>query len=150
LDNDVFSVDLLKIIPNTRAAFIFLKKQMNSRIRRRSMEQLQLYDLDNLQSSSDESLSPPPPLPPLRPIGNFFIQRYEFLCNARRTRLDPIYAATPMFTTIPSSSSFRIPRQSLSLAMRLPNVKATERPNKVTEHDETDGDQQLFSYESTH
>lgn len=75
---------------------------MSTLIRRRSMEQLQLYDLDqvlNKESSHDFHRRPS--------VQVNTGERYQFLCNSTRTRLDPIYAATPMFTTIPSSSMNR-------------------------------------------
>lgn len=75
-------------------------------IRRRSMEHLELYDLDELKLN--------PSAPELRSICkhphhrrssvNTTYDRYQFLCNTKRTQMDPIYAATPMFTTIPRSS----------------------------------------------
>jgi hypothetical protein len=95
-------------------------------IRRRSMERLELYDLDKL--STNYQL--PPPLPPPR-IPHYHrrlsmnptLERYQFLCNMTRNKTDPIYAATPMFTTIPQTSKEKFHRQLLGSYIRLENVK---------------------------
>lgn len=91
-------------------------------IRRYSMERLELYDLDKL-------ITIPPPIPPARkcherrPSMNPTYERYKFLCNMTRSKTDPIYAATPMFTTIPQSSQENTSRQLLGSYIRLENVK---------------------------
>lgn len=95
-------------------------------IRRRSMERLELYDLDQYTRNHYQS---PPPLPPprnplqRRPSMNPSIERYQFLCNTTRNRTDPIYAATPMFTTIPHSSYQDSHRHILGSYIRSENVK---------------------------
>lgn len=73
---------------------------MSALIRRHSMEHLQLYDLDSM---FNKDLSEHFHRRPSIQVNNG--ERYKFLCNSTRTRLDPIYAATPMFTTIPSSNN---------------------------------------------
>lgn len=96
-------------------------------IRRRSMERLELYDLDKF--STNYQLSPPPLPPPRiphnhrRPSMDPSWERYQFLCNMARSKTDPIYAATPMFTTIPSTSKEKPHRQLLGSYIRLENVK---------------------------
>ncbi len=105
---------------------------MASLIRRHSMERLELYDLDKLEINCQS----PPPLPPSRnssyrrPSMNPSVERYQFLCNMTRTKTDPIYAATPMFTTIPQSSQEKTPRQLIGSYIRLENIKpiASETP----------------------
>lgn len=96
-------------------------------IRRRSMERLELYDLDQYTQNQREC---PPPLPPPRnPLlqrrtsMNPTVERYQFLCNMTRNRTDPIYAATPMFTTIPHSSYQDSHRHILGSYIRSENVK---------------------------
>ena len=74
-------------------------------VRRYSMERLELYDLDKLITNYQLQS----PVPPTRKCQdrrssiNPTYERYQFLCNMTRSRTDPIYAATPMFTTIPQS-----------------------------------------------
>ena len=95
-------------------------------IRRRSMERLELYDLDQYTRNHHDC---PPPLPPprnplqRRPSMNPSIERYQFLCNMTRNRTDPIYAATPMFTTIPHSFYQDSHRHILGSYIRSENVK---------------------------
>ena len=102
---------------------------MASLIRRHSMERLELYDLDKLITIPTINHQLPPPLPPprkcpqRRPSMNPIYERYKFLCNTTRNKTDPIYAATPMFTTIPQSSQEKSPRQLLGSYIRLENVK---------------------------
>ena len=116
---------------------------MTRLIRRHSMERLELLDLD--QYGGNYQL--PPPLPPprkshlRRPSMNPTVERYQFLCNTTRSRTDPIYAATPMFTTIPQSSQKKFPRQLLGAYVRPENVKpvAAETPKSPEPNtDETD------------
>lgn len=61
------------------------------------MENLKLYDLDEIDSKIAETQS--------LSLSKFDSERYQFLCNANRIRNDPIYAATPMFTTIPRTNT---------------------------------------------
>lgn len=95
-------------------------------IRRRSMERLELYDLDQFVRNNQQR---PPPLPPprnslqRRASMNPSSERYQFLCNMTRYRTDPIYAATPMFTTIPHSSYQDSHRHILGSYIRSENVK---------------------------
>ena len=120
-------------------------------IRRHSMERLELYDLDNF--GNNQQL--PPPLPPprktviRRPSMNPSLERYQFLCNMSRTKTDPIYAATPMFTTIPQTSQERSHRQLLGSFIRSENVKPVstmtplspppKTPNTIEDTQEEDG-----------
>ncbi len=123
-------------------AFIFLKiniyfylESMAHLIRRHSMERLELYDLDKFSTSQSNNYQLPPPLPPprisyhhhhhhhRRTSINPTLERYQFLCNTSRSKTDPIYAATPMFTTIPQSSQEKPHRQLLGTYIRLENVK---------------------------
>jgi hypothetical protein len=99
-------------------------------IRRHSMERLELYDLDKLITIQPINDQLPPPLPPprqphyhRRPSINPTLERYQFLCNMTRNKTDPVYAATPMFTTIPQSSKEKPHRQLLGCYIRLENVK---------------------------
>ncbi len=83
---------------------------MAHQIRRDSMKHLQLYDLDKL------TLILPPPLPttPKHQYQRSTFERYQFLCDMKRCKTDPVYAATPMFTTIPQSKHIiKHPRQIL-------------------------------------
>lgn len=106
---------------------------MSNRIRRRSMENLILYDIDQLNSS-------PPPLPPPREHRQqlpkqFAFERYRFLCDMQRHLTDPIYAATPMFTTILPTVQIKSPRRILGL--RIPNeiIKARTPPASSSSSD---------------
>lgn len=79
---------------------------MARRIRRSSMERLQILDLDNLATVSSLRSSLPPPLPPPRklrcsPLVNPVVIHSQALYDHYRCQTDPIYAATPMFTTVP-------------------------------------------------
>ena len=102
---------------------------MTRLIRRRSMERLELYDLDQFVRDNEQR---PPPLPPPRnPLQrrssmNPSAERYQFLCNMTRYRMDPIYAATPMFTTIPHSFYQDSHRHILGSYVRSENVKAID------------------------
>jgi hypothetical protein len=90
---------------------------MAQKIRRNSMEHLQLYDLDKLTIlTSNHQL--PPPLPPPRkcqshPPSDIAFERYQFLCDMTRHKTDPIYAKTPMFRTIPQSKPVEYHRRVL-------------------------------------
>ena len=96
------------------------------------MERLELYDLDKLVTTPWINGQLPPPLPPprktqfRRPSMNPSFERYQFLCNMSRSKTDPIYAATPMFTTIPQSIHDKTHRQLLGTYIRLENVKPVE------------------------
>mgnify|MGYP001048331833 FL=1 len=92
-------------------------------IRRRSMERLELYDLDKFNSSSSTLTSPRKNPGYRRSSMNPSIERYQFLCNMSRYRTDPIYAATPMFTTIPYSTRDKSQRQLLGVYIPEDNVK---------------------------
>ena len=79
---------------------------MAHRIRRSSMERLQILDLDNLTTVSSLRSSLPPPLPPPRklrcsPFVNPVVLHSQALYDHSRCQTDPVYAATPMFTTVP-------------------------------------------------
>lgn len=99
----------------------FIAETMTRLVRRRSMERLQLYDLDKLIA--------PAPVTRLREAQqrrssmNPAHERYKFLCNTTRAQQDPVYAATPMFTTIPQSSQVKPRRQLLGSYIRLENVR---------------------------
>jgi hypothetical protein len=90
---------------------------MAQKIRRNSMEHLQLYDLDKLTIlTSNHQL--PPPLPPPRKCqshlpSDIAFERYQFLCDMTRHKTDPIYAKTPMFRTIPQSKPVEYHRRVL-------------------------------------
>ena len=150
----MFSVALLNIMPRRRAAFIFLNREkqqtsvqllhfaaMADLIRRQSMEHLEVYDLDKILPKPSVDHQLPPPLPPPRQCHrraslNVNSSRYQFLCSTKRTRTDPIYSATPMFTTIPSTPTSD--RQLLGSSTRLRNVtplliKALELTNSSKE-----------------
>jgi hypothetical protein len=61
-------------------------------------------------------------------------ERYKFLCNMTRSETDPIYAATPMFTTIPQLPQAKSPRQLLGSYVRLENIKPlSSAPSKSPE-----------------
>ena len=94
-------------------------------IRRNSMERLELYDLDKLipNYQLQPSLPPTHKRQDRRPSINPTFERYQFLCNMTRSKTDPIYAATPMFTTIPQSIEEKTHRQLLGSLIRLENVK---------------------------
>jgi len=90
---------------------------MAQRIRRNSMENLQLYDLDKptILTSNHQA---PPPLPPPRKYQchlppDIAFKRYQFLCDMTRHERDPIYASTPMFRTIPQSKPVEYHRKVL-------------------------------------
>ncbi|CAF1590591.1 unnamed protein product [Rotaria sp. Silwood1] len=124
---------------------------MDGRIRRRSMEHLELYDLDKLILLSSNHQLPPPPPPPLPPPRKYrrrlpasqAFERYSFLCDRQRHNTDPIYAATPMFTTISQSTSVKGPRRLLGT--RLPSniiksVSSTSSKPLKSENTEENGD----------
>jgi len=100
---------------------------MAERIRRDSMEHLELYDLDQITIlKSNKQI--PPPLPPPREQQhhlppNFAFERYQFLCDMTRNKEDPVYAATPMFKTIPHSTPVKHCRQLLG--SRIPSKIVT-------------------------
>lgn len=103
---------------------------MAHRIRRNSMEHLRLYDLDKLTLNSQL----PPPLPrPLEHRPDTF-QRYHFLCDIARHKTDPVYAATPMFRTIPNSHLVKHRRQLFGT--RLPKKIVTPISTPSTKSDE--------------
>lgn len=98
---------------------------MAGRIRRNSMENLQIYDLDNLIFNRQL----PPPLPPPRQHRNrlpaaFAFERYQFLCDRNRHKTDPIYAATPMFATILQSTCTKHRRQLLGTRIPTDIIKS--------------------------
>ena len=87
--------------------------KMSLRIRRHSMECLKLYDIDQMKFT-------PPAVPPPRKTRqhlpeDFAFERYRFLCDMDRHRTDPVYAATPMFTTILPTVEIKYPRRILGL-----------------------------------
>ena len=97
---------------------------MANRIRRNSMEHLQIYDLDKFIFDQTS----PPPLPPPRQHRNrlppdYALERYHFLCDRNRHQTDPIYAATPMFTTIPQKKQPTYHRQLLGSRIPLDLIK---------------------------
>lgn len=85
----------------------------NQRIRRSSMENLHLLDLDRWACRQGEGEAPPPPpLPPPRPhLRSSMIEHSRTLYDVTRSQNDPIYARTPMFTTIPRTNQEFHPRQ---------------------------------------
>jgi len=104
-------------------------------IRRKSMEHLEVYDLDKL--TLNRSL--PPPLPPPRKHRNplpadFAFKRYQFLCDKKRHETDPVYAATPMFATIPQSD--RIKRRRQLFGSRIPTEIIKSIPHTSSESTE--------------
>lgn len=104
---------------------------MANRIRRHSMENLVLYDIDQLNSMK----SSPPPIPPPRKYRQhlperFAFERYRFLCDMQRHLTDPIYAATPMFTTILPTVKIKSPRRALGV--RIPNEIIKARTPSAT------------------
>lgn len=117
---------------------------MAERIRRNSMENLRLYDLDKITPNYQL----PPPLPPPRhhrphiPLNHAF-ERYKFLCDMNRLQTDPIYAATPMFKTIPVSKHVKHRRQLLGTRIpativtpvSTPSTKSDEPESAKTDHD---------------
>ncbi|CAF2722040.1 unnamed protein product [Rotaria sp. Silwood2] len=114
---------------------------MAHRIRRGSMEHLELYDLDKFTLlSSNRQLRPP--LPPPRkyrcrlPAKQTF-ERYRFLCDTKRLATDPIYAATPMFTIIPQSTPVKHPRRLLGA--RVPSDIIKPRSTTSSESSESQG-----------
>ena len=128
---------------------------MARRIRRNSMEHLQLYDLDEI-TRVPTPYQLPPPLPPPRKLRHYgttkpTFERYRFLCDAERHKTDPIYAATPMFTTIPQSSKHVHQRRQL-LGSRIPSdiikpvssstPKSTEPQTAETEDDKEEEDEE--------
>jgi hypothetical protein len=115
---------------------------MTRLIRRRSMERLELYDLDKFT----RNYQTPPPLPPprkyrRRPSVSATLERYQFLCNMTRSKTDPIYAATPMFTTIPQTSKGKHHRKILGSYVRLENVKPV--PEKAPESEDDGIDEKI-------
>lgn len=120
---------------------------MARRIRRKSMERLELYDLDHLY----EIISPahhrgPPPVPPPRqrrcrlsdPQANF--ERYQFLCDMKRHKTDPIYAATPMFSTIPQQTQRSSPRRLLGSYIRPEIITPLKKTTASESSDSEDGE----------
>jgi hypothetical protein len=108
---------------------------MAHQIRRYSMEHLELYDLDKLT----------PPIPPprksrcrLRTRSDF--DRYEFLCDMNRLKTDPVYAATPMFRTIPQSSQIKHSRQLLGSYLPAEIIKPVLRTSTESESVTTNND----------
>jgi len=114
---------------------------MAERIRRDSMEHLELYDLDQITIlKSNKQI--PPPLPPPREQQhhlppNFAFERYQFLCDMTRIKTDPIYAATPMFTTIPQTSQERPHRQLIGSYIRLENVRSLSPKEPISPEPKT-------------
>jgi hypothetical protein len=91
---------------------------MAQRILRRSMEHLELFDLDKLTIAPSIYELPSPPLPAPRKhrpehSTNSSSEYYKFLCDSTRCETDPVYAATPMFRTIPYSKHIKYHRQLL-------------------------------------
>lgn len=115
-------------------------------IRRPSMENLVLYDLDKLKmipSANFKSYSF------RRPSINPKYERYQFLCNAQRSKIDPIYAATPMFTTIPQSRE-EIHQQLIESSIRLENLRIlSQRSSKVDEEKENDENKEQTNDDET-
>jgi hypothetical protein len=106
-------------------------------IRRHSMERLELYDLDKLIQLQPSLLPPTCKRQDRRPSINPTFERYQFLCNMTRSKTDPIYAATPMFTTIPQSLEEKTHRQLLGSQVPLQNVKPiTEDTEEEKENDD--------------
>jgi hypothetical protein len=129
---------------------------MTHRIRRHSMEHLELYDLDILTINP----SLPPPLPAPRKHqrhepSNSTSERHQFLWNIERNKTDPIYVATPMFTTIPKSShvkhhqqllgSYVPPRMFQPLTPTSLKFSEPQTPNIDNDDDSSDKDQSSSS-----
>lgn len=92
--------------------------------RRDSMEKLELFDLDALKSN--QQLCPPLPLPRThrRYLGkDVTFKRYQFLCDMKRNKNDPIYAATRFFSTIPQSTPVQNTRRLLGSHLPLYIIK---------------------------
>ncbi|CAF1333199.1 unnamed protein product [Rotaria magnacalcarata] len=128
-------------------AVLFLEV-MARLIRRPSMENLVLYDLDKfklvpsinykLNSHRRASMNPK-------------FERYEFLCNVERSKIDPIYAATPMFTTIPQSSNDETHQQLIDSSICLENIKSlSHRTSKVEEEKENEEDKEETNDQPKH
>jgi hypothetical protein len=119
------------------------------------MELLELYDLDKLIPNRQL----PPPLPPPRQHRQhlppaFASERYQFLCDMKRHKTDPVYAATPMFTTIPQSKHVQHQRRLLgshvpatiikSVSPAFPNSPEPDsaEPDNATDKEEDSDDDQ--------
>ncbi|CAM2723808.1 unnamed protein product [Rotaria socialis] len=96
---------------------VSLPLNMMHRTCRRSMEKLNIYDSNTSPSISSKPQLPPPLPPPRKNRRHLYngetFERYHFLCNMKRHRTDPIYAATPMFSTIPQSTPVKHTRTLL-------------------------------------
>lgn len=118
---------------------------MAHQIRRYSMEHLELYDLDKLTILSLANKQLTPPIPPPRksrrrlPTSSNF-ERYQFLCDMNRQKTDPVYAATPMFRTIPQSSHIEHPRQLLGCYLPAEIIKPVLRTSTESESVTTNND----------
>ncbi|UJR14634.1 hypothetical protein I4U23_001628 [Adineta vaga] len=118
---------------------------MAYRIRRESMEHLDLYDLDkinNIMSFRNRRLPPPIPAPRKHrrqlPT-NVTFERYHFLCNMNRHKTDPIYAAVPMFKTLPPSIYIKPRRQLLGTYFPTNIIRPLKnKANKSTESENVD------------
>ncbi|CAF1149522.1 unnamed protein product [Rotaria sp. Silwood1] len=108
---------------------------MSHLIRRHSMEHLELYDLDkfNIIPSKNYQLTSQLSSSSYKYQHRYSLidsthERYQFLCNIKRSKIDPIYAATPMFTTIPQSLNEEYYQQlNDSSSIHLDNVKPLSR-----------------------
>ncbi|CAF2656221.1 unnamed protein product [Rotaria sp. Silwood2] len=135
---------------------------MSHRIRRNSMEHLELYDLDKLKTNPSTNYQLTSQISSSYKhhqhrysLINPQYERYPFLCNIKRSKIDPIYAATPMFTTIPQSSneesyqqfidSSYIPLENVKPLSRLPSKSSTSKNIGIVENekgkDKNDNDQ---------
>lgn len=116
---------------------------MNYRMRRKSMEQLELYDLDQIKPR----YSKPPPLPPPRQQrqqpcqlpSDVAFQRYSFLCDMTRLQTDSNYASTPMFSVIPQQKKVRYHRQMLGT--RFPANIVKPIASKSSKNADDDGEE---------
>lgn len=122
---------------------------MSLRIRRHSMECLKLYDIDPMKSMSSPLSSSPPAIPPVRTIRqhlpeHFAFERYGFLCDMDRHRTDPVYAATPMFTTIIPNMQIKYSRRLLGLRIPQEIIKpctpSTSSSSSSSDSESTDSD----------
>ncbi|CAF0906000.1 unnamed protein product [Rotaria sordida] len=122
---------------------------MSHIIRRHSMEHLELYDLDKLKINYQLTSQLSPTCKDNHPYSliNSKHEHDQFLCNIKRNKIDPIYAATPMFTTIPQRlNEENCQQQLIDSSIHLENIKTLScRSLKSTEEEgkNNDNDHQL-------
>ena len=120
---------------------------MNYRMRRKSMEQLELYDLDQIKPR----YSKPPPLPPprqqrqLSPMG---LPPSQSRVQSQ-IQTDSNYASTPMFSVIPQQKKVRYHRQMLGTRFPANIVKpiaSKSSKNADDDGEENEDDNETKSY----